>query len=313
MAKVAGSIWVEGNDIHYVDQFAREWMMVGILVGAVTAKPGSLWFSTTDYIFHYINEAGDGHYRIASQPLNVPNANAVAGSLWIGEDNCIHWINFFRAGAPNWHSHSHIDVPPVSSHVDTHTDTHGDTPHSDSAHVDGAHTDIPGGSTHIDYHYDVPHNDFNDSYHGDFGDVIYDHGDFNDAVYYYHPSFQHLDGAYYHYHGDYLSAGQQWHTDYTTIFVKGSQGAPPTQHDDTTLHYDSPHADSPHVDAHNDAPHQDTPPGVDHNDHTDSTPHQDVPHNDVPHGDGHNDVHSDTHTDTHTDTGHFDQPILIGP
>jgi hypothetical protein len=204
MAKVAGSIWVEGNDIHYVDQFAREWMMVGILVGAVTAKPGSLWFSTTDYIFHYINEAGDGHYRIASQPLNVPNANAVAGSLWIGEDNCIHWINFFRAGAPNWHSHSHIDVPPVSSHVDTHTDTHGDTPHSDSAHVDGAHTDIPGGSTHIDYHYDVPHNDFNDSYHGDFGDVIYDHGDFNDAVYYYHPSFQHLDGAYYHYHGDLL-------------------------------------------------------------------------------------------------------------
>jgi len=300
MAKVAGSLWVEGNDLHYIDQFNREWYMVGIFIKNQAAKPGSLWLDTTSQIIYYVNEAGNQIYRPYGWGDQTIPINAVIGSIWIDTDNQIHWAGIPIDANVRYDVRAHEDTALVS----THGDTHSDGAHAD-AHTDTAHSDVPASSGHADYHQDYPHGDHWDNVHGDFWDLAQSHNDLNEIV--------KCDRAYYNpflnVHFDCWSTPTgAIHTDLYHYDTGGDHTGWPG-HYDYVQHYDTPEVYN-HTDYHNDSPHVDYPPGWYHEDQTTNVPHTDVPHSDVPHQDA---AHQDAHSDTHGDTPHYDQPILIGP
>lgn len=299
MAKVAGSLWVEGNDLHYVDQFNREWKIVGSGVIATSGKkPGSIWVETNTHGIRYINEAGTAIYATPITWTAWAPGNTREGSIWIGQDNLLHWLKDAGNGYKS-NVVAHTDVPAVAGH----DDTHGDSPHTDTPHYDTPHSDIPYQATHIDEHADSPHYDFTDYYHGDTPPYYQNFNDFSDQAYYYHPEYINATTL----HGDYWSPGGSHHEDYA---YQEGQGPPKgSQHVDGWNHTDVPHGDQAHQDFHNDRPHTDEAPEYGHDDHSDSIPHTDVPHTDVPPVSG----HTDAHTDGHTDTPHNDNPLLIGP
>lgn len=308
MAKVPGSIWVEGDDLHWVDQFGREWYTTAIGVKAVAGRPGSIWIDPNNQYLMYMNERGD----VACTP-NIPWGDALApinarfGSIWIGQDNQVHYIGIQYDANYRYNVRIHNDQAVVNNH----TDAHQDSPHVDSAHVDGAHTDVPSTATHTDWHIDDPHHDFTDNWHNDQAYNPYQNfQDFSDQIYYYHPQYQHTDapGGGYRVHGDYRSGGGTFHEDYTHTDYGMNTAPENSQHDDFWNHTDVPHGDIPHIDQHGDSGHQDEATENFHGDHYDSTAHQDVAHVDVAHGDG----HTDAHQDSHGDTPHVDAPYLIG-
>ena len=308
MAKVAGSIWVEGNNLHFVDQYNREWQCPGRLAKAVSgAKAGSIWVDPTNAWLYFVNEAGTEIYWPYPYGDALVPINSQAGSLWVAQDNQLHWLAGPWTNDPvnyRLNVRSHYD----QATVNTHTDTHSDTPHTDSVHND-AHTDVPAVSTHDDWHIDDPHHDFNDQFNDYFTDGGQAFNDFSDHIDYYHPQWGHGDAPAggYDVHGDYGTP--TFHEDYYHRDFGASSQPPNSRHDDFWNHNDVPHGDNPHHDSHTDRPHWDEATEYFHGDHWDSTVHQDVPHSDTPHGDG----HSDAHTDTHGDSPHIDEPILIGP
>lgn len=306
MAKVAGSIWVEGNNLHFIDQFNREWQNPGSVIKAVSgAKAGSIWIDPTDHLLYFVNEAGNGIYRPYGYGDAVAPLASKPGSLWIGADNQIHWITTLDA-TQNHNVRAHYD----QATVNTHTDTHSDTPHQDTIHNDVTHNDVPAQATHGDWHLDDPHHDFSDQFHGDHTDTggNQNFNDFSDHIDYPWPDKVGTVGGNSLCHDDYRSGGGTYHRDrpgtYQAVMLY-----PYSNHDDWWNHNDIPHGDVPHGDSHRDSPHVDEAAEYYHDDHQDSTPHTDVPHTDIPHGDG----HSDTHADTHGDTPHYDEPYLIGP
>jgi hypothetical protein len=312
MAKVAGSIWVEGNNLHYIDQFNREWYMVGIFSKAATAKPGSIWIGADQFLY-YINEAGNGVYYPSPYGDQLIPSSARMGSLWIDADNQIHWAGVDHSLGYRYDVRAHIDTAPVSTHGDTHTDgAHGDS------HTDTPHYDVPSTAGHADYHQDYPHGDHWDNAHGDFWDLAQAHGDLTDHADYY-PQTTHGDENYdpdrLDTHTDYVSTPHGlalWNT-YHTDYIERTNGEWSWYIQNNRINY-NPHSDWPevynHEDSHSDSPHVDYASGWYHEDHSDTTPHTDVPHTDVPHVDA---AHQDAHTDTHGDSVHVDQPILIGP
>jgi len=310
MAKLAGSLWVEGNELHYVDQFAREWYVPGTLMKNQVAKPGSIWIDPTNHYLMFMNEAGNQVYTAAPcGDVSTPNMAAKNGSLWISNvNNQLTWITELNANAQHV-VRAHNDI----ALVNTHTDTHSDSPHVDSVHNDVAHNDVAAGSSHTDWHIDDPHHDFTDQSHTDQAPNPYQNfQDFSDQIYYYHPQYGHSDapGGGIYIHGDYRSGGGTFHEDYShTDYGMNITVGPNGAHDDFWNHTDVPHGDIPHQDSQRDSPHQDEATENFHGDSITSTPHTDVPHTDIAHGDG----HTDSHADTHGDTPHTDHPILIGP
>lgn len=311
MAKVAGSVWIEGNEFHYVDQFNREWYLPGVFVKAVSgAKPGSMWVDQQGgggQTLMFVNEAGTGVYYPAPYGDKAAPIAAIFGSAWIGEDNFFRYIGIPIDANNRYNIRLHNDVALVNTHADTHTDS----PHVDTVHTDRAHTDVPATATHDDWHIDDPHHDFTDNWHTDVPYNPYQNfQDFSDQIYYYHPTISHFDQQVVYHHGDYRSGGGTFHEDYSRFYDHG-QARPPEQssHDDFYNHTDTPHGDQAHQDGHGDSAHQDEATENFHGDHNDSTAHNDVSHLDVAHGDG----HTDSHSDSHGDTPHTDLPILIGP
>jgi hypothetical protein len=309
MAKVAGSIWVEGNRFHLIDQFNREWYLNGIFIKNVTARPGSFWMEATTGNMHFVNEAGTAVYRLPSVFRKYLPLTAKTGSIWLGGDtiglnNVFSWVRPWD-GSQNAEFLSYIYVAAVS----THTDTHGDAAHSDVIHSDGAHTDVAAHTDHNDSHNDVPHQDHTDSSHGDHSDSGTSHNDFSDHSDYNHPKLVHNDG-HYSLHGDnYSSPEARSHTDYNET-AGPNPGYVNSRHTDVNAHVDIPHGDNPHSDSHGDSPHSDVTGSSSHSDHQDSDPHQDIAHIDTPHQDS---THTDSHGDTHGDTPHQDEPVYVGP
>jgi len=309
MAKRPGSIWIEGFNLHYIDQFNREWMLAGVIVhsSASGVVPGSIWIDPNNSFLYYISEDGTSLCRPPLIGDAAVPGTATPGSIWIGTDNLLHWLTP-HIGTQRLNVRAHNDVAQIAEHTDTHTDT----PHSDSPHTDTAHTDQTGSSTHTDQHSDTPHADHTDNVHGDFNDEGsgQTHQDFGDQIYYYYPPPPWVfENGLFWYHDDYYSPGGTFHSDFRTASNHGDTAIYNTQHYDFTNHTDVPHGDSPHVDTHSDSPHQDRASSSGHADHTDTVPHVDTPHVDTPHGDG----HTDTHADTHGDVAHSDEPFYVGP
>lgn len=305
MAKVAGSIWVEGNDLHYVDYFNREWYSPGFFVKAVSgAVPGSLWQdSGTTAGIYWVNEAGNGIYRTPVNFSKLIGVGPPITSLWVEQsNNFLSWL-WYHSGGNYQIFNNHWDVAQVNTHGDAHTDgAHTDVPHSDVPH-----TDVPSSQNHNDYHNDVPHADFWDSSHGDTARVNF--GDHVDCLRTFDNPFLtvHMDCYSSPYGGSDPNPYGPIHTDYFHYDSGGgNQGSPehPTGYADYSQHWDFAHEDT-----HSDSPHQDAPPWIHHGDYWDVAGHQDVAHSDS-HSDA---AHQDVHTDTHGDVPHTDQPVLIGP
>lgn len=258
MAKRAGSLWVEGAELHYVDSVGNEWYIAGDYWGSTAGKPGSLWIGPDAYM--YYSGSNGLKYRVPLQNVHS-DAAAQKASIWV-EGNYLYYA---IGGAKYWthgdYSHAdgssgHTDVPHAdghtdSSHGDSHGDGHTDSGHGDS-HTDAAHGD--GVTNHSDGHYDMmvtgPSGPGN---HAD-GGVYWDRPD------------GHVDNHY-------------------DAYNQFGWGAGPT-HTDT--HYDSgDHSDGTHGDFHSDAAHGDGHNDVAHVDggsHGDG--HGDSPHQDAAHSDG---------------------------
>jgi hypothetical protein len=304
MAKVAGSIWVEGNDLHYIDQFNREWYNPGFFIKTISAgpKPGSIWQdSGTTAGIYWVNEAGTAIYRtpvnfVKKVPLGMPIT-----SLWV-DGALLYWLWYFD-GSNNQELNNHWDVALVNTHGDSHVDgAHIDTPHNDVAHVDA-----PSVQNHNDYHNDVPHADFWDSSHGDAAGTNF--GDHNDCTRTFANPYLtvHYDCWSSPYGGSDPNPYGPTHYDYHHYDSSGGNQVD----GGGQAHYDyGQHWDFPHTDNHSDSPHQDVPPWIHHGDYWDIAGHQDTPHTDIAHNDA---AHQDSHVDSHGDTPHTDQPVLIGP
>lgn len=84
----AGSLWIEGDDLHYVDATATERMVDKVLVGSNTNRVGSLWVESGQ--IHWINSAGTNEYRTDEAVFAA--ASWRAGSIWTEGAN-LHWID----------------------------------------------------------------------------------------------------------------------------------------------------------------------------------------------------------------------------
>src|SRR4029077_1482835 len=126
MAKVAGSIWVEGDFLHFVAEDLSEWQYAGesITVGS-PALPGSLWVEG-DYLWYV--DASSVERRITN--VFVKTTTGIEGSVWVDLQKNISWL-----GSDKAHRRGHSDTPHTDHTDNTHSDaTHGDIAHSDSAH-----------------------------------------------------------------------------------------------------------------------------------------------------------------------------------
>lgn len=151
-----GSLWVEGDYLHYVDEGGDEWRFEGTLVASGSpGTPGSFWIEGNDP--HYVDEDGDERRMPGSTSGMHSDAAAAGGSMWLEGDN-IHWIRESGTAENLGHSDSHGDS--------SHTDSHSDTSHSDS-HSDGAHNDSHSDGAHVDSHVDIHLDHFDGPGHND--------------------------------------------------------------------------------------------------------------------------------------------------
>ena len=331
-----GSLWVEGNYIHFIDSSEDEWRFLGDTVGTPSgARQGSIWLEG-DY-WHYIDSSGVERrmpgifiYNHSAGFGDPGYTGARKGSIWL-EDT------------------QHTDGT-------VHNDTpHGDLPagnHTDSTYGSPAHTDSPNAfhqnypaytQSHVDttpsnawtkplLHYIEEDTDERGA-HLD-TTTNQGHGDHSDS------SAWHLDTAQVNHtdvnlpnHGN--TPGESSHTNtHSNVTPMPGPGHTNTSHGDSS-------PPSSHVNSHNDHEdinhpgHSNTPAYSDHDDvhgnsttmggvHTDSdtagthvnhtdnvnfgnTPghtdsHSDIPHTNNPHGNS--PLHSDTGYSDHTDTSH---------
>ena len=88
MAKIPGSIWVEGTGLHYIDNTGDEWYYTGTYIASSTgAIPGTIWVQSSSNSLRYVDGVGD--VREIADAASVISGG-VAGSLWI-EGGKIHF------------------------------------------------------------------------------------------------------------------------------------------------------------------------------------------------------------------------------
>ncbi len=84
MAKIAGSIWVDGITFHYVDKNGAEWTFTGVDTGAsVGSVVGSFWISDVDATIRYIDNVNHQRKIISIPGVNRTDVGAIIGSLWV--------------------------------------------------------------------------------------------------------------------------------------------------------------------------------------------------------------------------------------
>ena len=140
-------MWVEGDELHYLDSGATEYAGIGALVGTPGgAVVGSIWVEGSD--FHYIDESGEER-TLQIEEIGNADGSALSGSIWIETtgDEAFRWVD--EDGTPKenaWHSDtSHSDT----SHSDSHSDS-AHTNHSDKSHSNVAHGDSHSDTAHSD-------------------------------------------------------------------------------------------------------------------------------------------------------------------
>jgi hypothetical protein len=280
MAKKAGSLWVDGTTLHYVDKVGVEWFFTGTAGSTPAgAKIGSLWIDDSTSTMHYIDGSGVDRAVKVSAVADRSGVGALKGSFWV---ETTANTNYSLHGVDNVHVEqaAHDDTHGDVAHSDvaaSHNDvaaSHSDVAHADGGHNDVAHSDVASHAdcAHHDYHFDGNISDFDAPGHHDWNPYS-DHED-----------WPHGDGS----HAD---VGHTDHEDAPAGSGTTGGGLTPSafggytdSHGDCTA---GGHSDTAHGDAgHTDAAHSDSSTA-----HSDST----VAHTDV--------AHNDQHTDQPTSLG----------
>ena len=146
---LAGSIWVNGTELLFVDNSGNIWHGTGVLLGNVpTALPGSIYVDGAS-IF-YIDASKNARYLqyfdISAQP-----AGSLKGSIWVETGTSPNRLNFIDNQVSTRRAAWHSDV----AHSDVaHSDSHSDVAHVDYSDKSG-HTNV----VHVDSHGNVAHSD----------------------------------------------------------------------------------------------------------------------------------------------------------
>lgn len=173
-------VWIEGDYFHHIaSNQTTEWRYLGTLVQAGSpGLTGSVWVEDDD--LHYVDADGDER-RVRSLGI-VGHTDSVAkpGSVWV--ETYLHWIGQFAAnlgvrerpghgdyhGDGTEHTDVHHDTPHEdfhqdSGHADSHGDSHVDAPHEDHTDAPAAHED----ASHLDTHQDSHSDEAAQNEHGD--------------------------------------------------------------------------------------------------------------------------------------------------
>lgn len=201
MAKVPGSIWVEGITLRFVDKDEDEWSFTGTLIGAAAGSVnGSIWITTTTV--RYI--ANNQQYQVPSS-LVATRSGSVAGSIWVANnvtDNTA--LRFISSGGVEYMCHSDVahsdSAHGDATHVDNYEDMHGD--YDDPVHADGSHIDFyqdhddesePVGVEHADAYYDLDSGEsatiHHDAYTDNHDDIAHSDSAHSDTAHTDNPSF----------------------------------------------------------------------------------------------------------------------------
>ena len=185
--EVPGSVWIEGDDFHYIDANGIERYIYGDDGGHKDAGlPGSIWQESTfvawldanskKRVGHDDQEYADVEYQDVDHTdtphqdtshtnthTNTGHSNVSAYSDHTDTHGDVahgdYYVDTYDDHDDGFHDDDHQD-----EHTDTHTDTHGDVPHTNYGHSnvaayndhgDVAHVNIP----HVDEHTDIPHED----------------------------------------------------------------------------------------------------------------------------------------------------------
>jgi hypothetical protein len=174
MPVIAGSVWVEGQYLHFCPTTTTEYRYLGTYVAnRSTALAGSMWVE--GQFIRYIDSNKDERYLplgAASTPAGV--SSAINGSVWI-ENNRLNSIQGLDKVKREYHGDtSHADDPGYDDHSD-HLDQHTDTPHGDNPPKDTfydfpmVYLDTPyqDGGPHQDNTTHDDHSDHGDTPHAD--------------------------------------------------------------------------------------------------------------------------------------------------
>jgi len=158
-----GSLWVEGDSIHYISESGDEYRQVGEQVDSSSlGEPGSLWVENNR--IHYIDESQTE--RRVSRRINTSGVSdsSSGAPIWIegdglrfvGEDSnkseMFEDIAHNDAAFNDFGDHSNSDFDNFSNHSNSNFsnfNNHNDanfndfSDHNDVAHDDAAHQDQP--------------------------------------------------------------------------------------------------------------------------------------------------------------------------
>src|SRR4249919_1678724 len=102
MAKIAGSLWIEGATLHFVADDLSEWSYAGdVIASGVAGLPGSLWVDG-DYLYYI--DASSVERRIPN--VLIKTTTGLAGSIWIDAQRLLSYLAPDRS-----HHQAHGDVP----------------------------------------------------------------------------------------------------------------------------------------------------------------------------------------------------------
>lgn len=176
MPVAAGSLWVEGTFLNFCPTTTTRFRYLGTFVANRAAGvAGSIWIDGAD--LRYLDSNKDERVLplgATSTPAGV--ASAVNGSIWI-EGNLICSVE----GVTKQKREYHTDQPFSNSHTDTHSDVFSNVPYTNShgdqaftnffnfpnhtdnffvnSHIDDAHTDFHQDDPFFNSHTDVAHQD----------------------------------------------------------------------------------------------------------------------------------------------------------
>jgi hypothetical protein len=93
MVNIAGSLWTEGDDLHYLDATSTERVIAGESVGSCifsSCVEGSLWVEGEE--LHWV-DLGQWEYKACETSVgDCSGASCVAGSIWV-EGTELHYVS----------------------------------------------------------------------------------------------------------------------------------------------------------------------------------------------------------------------------
>ena len=147
---VVGSMWTEGNTVHYIDSTGIERYVDGPYIASQApagALAGSMWFdtgyapSTSKGQLHFIGAAQHEHWAHNDTAFNNAHTDTAFGNSHTdadaGSSHYDYHADHWDVDDPGLHADAH-----ENSHYNVHSNAHTDTAFN-NAHTDVAHIDQP--------------------------------------------------------------------------------------------------------------------------------------------------------------------------